>query len=77
MDLAEPPLAALDLAMRETALFAAFGFLLLGISYLAVDLVWIACALWRQGSPYVWTGFRSRLRPGGWRYSPLPGTKRR
>ncbi len=47
MDLGEALLAAAEFAMRETALFAAVGFLLLGISDLAVDLVWIASSLWR------------------------------
>lgn len=47
MDLGEPLLAAAEFAMRETALFAAAGFLLLGFSDLAVDLVWIACSVWR------------------------------
>jgi len=44
---ADPLLAALDFAMRETALFAAVGFLVLGIGDLAVDLIWMACAAWR------------------------------
>jgi adsorption protein B len=47
MDPGEALLAAAEFVMRETALFAAAGFLLLGISDLAVDLVWIACSLWR------------------------------
>ncbi|HEX8215479.1 MAG TPA: glycosyl transferase family protein [Allosphingosinicella sp.] len=47
MGLGEALLAAAEFAMRETALFAAVGFLLLGISDLAVDLVWIVCSSWR------------------------------
>ncbi|HTU09432.1 MAG TPA: glycosyl transferase family protein [Allosphingosinicella sp.] len=35
-------LAACGFAMREAALFAAFGFLLLGLSDLAVDLIWLS-----------------------------------
>ena len=40
-------LVSLDFAMREAALFAACGFLVLGISDLAVDLIWIGRALRR------------------------------
>ncbi|HEV2079578.1 MAG TPA: glycosyl transferase family protein [Allosphingosinicella sp.] len=47
MGLGEALLGAAEFAMRETALFAAVGFLLLGISDLAVDLAWIASSLWR------------------------------
>ena len=47
MDLGEALLAAAEFAMRETALFAAAGFLLLGLSDLIVDLVWIGCSLRR------------------------------
>jgi adsorption protein B len=36
--------AALDFVMRETALFAALGFLLLGLGDLAVDGVWLMLA---------------------------------
>src|SRR4051794_16881846 len=35
--------------MRETALFAASGFLVIGASDLAVDLIWAALRLWRRG----------------------------
>ena len=48
MDLAEPLLAALDFAMREAALFAAAGFLVLGLSDLAVDFIWIVATAWRR-----------------------------
>lgn len=37
--------AAFEIAMRETALFAATGFLLLGVSDLAVDVIWIVRSL--------------------------------
>lgn len=47
--------AAVDFLLREVALFAAVGFLLLGSSDLAVDLVWLARgavrAFGRRGSP--------------------------
>jgi bacteriophage N4 adsorption protein B len=42
--------AAGELIMREAALFAAFGFLLLGTSDLAVDLIWIGGRLKRRGA---------------------------
>lgn len=41
MDLGQAALAALDFALREAALFAAVGFLLLGLGDLAVDLLWL------------------------------------
>jgi bacteriophage N4 adsorption protein B len=45
---AETVLALLDVVMRETALFAACGFLLFGLSDLAVDLLWIGLRLARR-----------------------------
>lgn len=39
--------AACEIIMREAALFAAFGFLLLGASDLAIDFIWIALRLKR------------------------------
>ncbi|HEX8535013.1 MAG TPA: glycosyl transferase family protein [Allosphingosinicella sp.] len=45
-------LGAIGIAMRETALFAACGFLLLGVSDLAVDLIWIGRTLWRRCTVY-------------------------
>lgn len=48
MDARQPLLAALDFLLRETAYFAAAGFLLLGASDLALDLVWIARSLKRR-----------------------------
>ena len=44
-------LALLDFVMRETALFAACGFLLFGLSDLAVDLLWIGLRLARRRRP--------------------------
>jgi adsorption protein B len=41
-----------ELALRETTLFAACGFLLLGASDLAVDAVWIARSCWRRATVY-------------------------
>lgn len=46
---------ASDFAMREAALFAAAGFLVLGIGDLAVDLIWIGRWTWRR--------VRARSRP--------------
>jgi adsorption protein B len=51
MGAAETVLALCDLVMREAALFAACGFLLLGLSDLAVDLLWIGLLLVRQRRP--------------------------
>ncbi|HZF95032.1 MAG TPA: glycosyl transferase family protein [Allosphingosinicella sp.] len=42
--------AAADLLMRECALFAACGFLLLGLSDILVDLLWIARLAWRRAA---------------------------
>jgi bacteriophage N4 adsorption protein B len=44
---AETVLVLLDVVMREAALFAACGFLLFGLSDLAVDLLWIGLRLAR------------------------------
>jgi adsorption protein B len=41
MEDAQALLAVLDLAWREIALFASVGFLLLGTSELAIDLIWL------------------------------------
>lgn len=41
-----------EFAWRELALFAASGFLVLGLSDLAVDLIWIARTLWRRWAIY-------------------------
>jgi adsorption protein B len=41
MDWGGPILTSLDLVVREAALFAAAGFLLLGIGDLLVDLIWL------------------------------------
>ena len=44
--------AGLGLAMREAALFAGTGFLLLGTSDLLVDFIWIARTLKRRFTVY-------------------------
>lgn len=41
-------LSACAALLRETALFAAFGFLLLGLSDLLVDVIWLALRLFRR-----------------------------
>lgn len=43
--------AGLDLAMREAALFAACGFLVLGTGDLLVDLIWIGVTVRRRVAP--------------------------
>ena len=48
MDILALVLGLVELTMREVALFAAFGFFLLGLSDLAVDLVWIVIATRRR-----------------------------
>jgi len=42
----------IDFALHEAALFAACGFLVLGASDLAVDLIWIGRTLWRRLAIY-------------------------
>jgi adsorption protein B len=42
----------IEVAMHEVALFAACGFLVLGLSDLAVDLVWIGRTAWRRCTVY-------------------------
>ncbi len=56
-------LVLVEFVMREAALFAACGFLLLGASDLAVDLIWIGLWLKRR---------RRRRKPA----SPLPAARR-
>ncbi|MEA3009073.1 MAG: hypothetical protein QOJ91_765 [Sphingomonadales bacterium] len=51
MDIAGLFLNGVDFIMRESALFAATGFLILGLGDLAVDLVWLACRARRLGRP--------------------------
>jgi adsorption protein B len=50
MEWAQPLLTGLDLAMREVMLFAAAGFLVLGLGDLLVDLLWAARRLARLGA---------------------------
>lgn len=47
---AETLFAGLGFVMREAALFAAFGFLVLGASDLLVDLIWLGRTLWRRAT---------------------------
>ncbi|HYG46384.1 MAG TPA: glycosyl transferase family protein [Allosphingosinicella sp.] len=49
MDMAEPLFGAADFIMREAALFAATGFLVLGLSDLAVDFLWLGGRVRRLG----------------------------
>jgi adsorption protein B len=48
----EAVFGGIDVAMLEATLFAACGFLLLGASDLAVDLIWIARTAWRRCTVY-------------------------
>lgn len=52
MDWSGTLLAVIGVGMRETALFAATGFLLLGASDLTVDLIWISRTMWRRATVY-------------------------
>lgn len=45
-------LGAFDFVSREVTLFAATGFLVLGLSDLCVDLIWIGRTLWRRSTVY-------------------------
>lgn len=45
-------LAVVEFVWRELALFAGSGFLLLGASDLAIDLIWIGRTLWRRMTVY-------------------------
>lgn len=51
MDVAGPLWGGVEFIMGETALFAATGFLILGLSDLAVDLAWIGLRLRALGAP--------------------------
>ncbi|HEX8240134.1 MAG TPA: glycosyl transferase family protein [Allosphingosinicella sp.] len=51
MDVAGPLFGGVDFFMREAALFAATGFLVLGLSDLAVDLLWLGHRARRLGIP--------------------------
>jgi adsorption protein B len=51
MDWGGPILTSLDLVTREAALFAAAGFLLLGIGDLLVDLIWLGLRASSSGTP--------------------------
>ena len=70
---AEAILAVGDFVMREAALFAACGFLLLGLSDLAVDLLWIGTRLTaRRGARPLSRSGRPAASPSSCR----PGTRR-
>ena len=57
--------AVLDAAVREAGLFAGAGFLLLGLSDLAVDALWLAMATRRLGRPEIGlAGLPSAAHPG-------------
>jgi adsorption protein B len=65
MDIAGPLFGGMDFIMREAALFAAAGFLVLGLSDLAVDLLWLAYRLRRLGEPIpALADFALPARPG-------------
>jgi adsorption protein B len=65
MDIAGPLFGGIDFIMREAALFAAAGFLVLGLSDLAVDLLWLAHRLRRAGAPVsAVADFAPPARPG-------------
>lgn len=51
MDVVGPLFGGLELIMREAGLFAAAGFLLLGLSDLAVDLIWLRLKLLGLAKP--------------------------
>lgn len=51
MDVVGPLFGGLEIIMREAGLFAAAGFLLLGLSDLAVDLLWIRLRVFERGEP--------------------------
>ncbi|HET9640573.1 MAG TPA: glycosyl transferase family protein [Allosphingosinicella sp.] len=65
MGIAGPLLGGMDLIMREAALFAATGFLILGLSDLAVDLLWIGHRARRLARPAARVaGLPAPARPG-------------
>ncbi len=51
MDVVGPLFAAMNFVMHEAALFAATGFILLGLNDLAVDLIWVGRRLVGIGAP--------------------------
>jgi adsorption protein B len=64
MGVAGPLFGGVDFIMREAALFAATGFLLLGLSDLAVDLIWLALRLRGEGGARRIDGLAPPERPG-------------
>jgi adsorption protein B len=64
MDVAGPLFGGVDFIMREAALFAATGFLLLGLGDLAVDLIWLGLPLGSRGVPVRVADLPPPERPG-------------
>ena len=56
MDVVGPFFAALGIVMREAALFAATGFVILGLGDLLIDLLWIGGRLRTRGAPRLTLG---------------------
>lgn len=64
MDVAGPLFGGLETVMREAGLFAAVGFLLLGLSDLAVDLLWLRLSWLGRAEPPLTVGeLPAPLRP--------------
>lgn len=65
MDVAGPLFGGMDFIMREAALFAATGFLILGLGDLVVDLLWLAHRVRHLGRPApALTDLPPPVRPG-------------
>jgi adsorption protein B len=65
MDIVGPLFSGVDFFMREAALFAAAGYLILGLSDLAVDLLWLAHRARRLGRKRLSVAdFEPPARPG-------------
>ncbi|HEX8379614.1 MAG TPA: glycosyltransferase, partial [Allosphingosinicella sp.] len=61
--MAGPLFGGADFIMREAALFAATGFLILGLSDLAVDLIWLGLRL-KRPAPTAAAALPPAERPG-------------
>lgn len=64
MDLVGPLFGGVDFIMREAALFAATGFLVLGLGDLAVDLIWLGLLLGGRTKPGRLADLPPPQRPG-------------
>ncbi len=64
MDIPALFFAAFEFAMREAALFAACGFILLGAGDVAVDLIWLGLRFSRRLDPETVAGLPAASRPG-------------